>query len=94
MVTSEIESTSSGSITVPVTFASSHDAFAVYLTPGFSTGFGSTLVNHGSSLCMDENDWTTVVRRAVPAVGLQQRDQPGIHFVPVTAGSSTYFISR
>ena len=45
---------------MPITFQSSHDAFAVYLTPGFLTAFRSTPANHGSSLCTDENDWTTV----------------------------------
>ena len=32
------------------------------------------------------------VRRAAPAVDLQQRDQSGAHFVPTASGSSTYFI--
>ena len=41
---------------------------------------------------MDENDWTTRGRPAIPAVDLQQRDQPGVRFVPVSSGSSTYLI--
>jgi hypothetical protein len=49
-------STSSGSITVPVTFQTSHDAFAIYLTPG--NGSGGTdrsgrLVGTGSGRCLD-----------------------------------------
>jgi hypothetical protein len=92
VVTSEIESTSSGSITVPVTFDSSHDAFAVYLTPGFSAGFSSTLVNKGSSLCMDENDWTTVAAAQFQQYTCNGGTNQGYTFVPVSSGSSTYFI--
>lgn len=92
VVTSQIMSTSGGSITVLVTFQAAHDAFAVYLTPGFATGFSSTLVNQGSGLCMDENDWTTV-----SAAQLQQWTCSGgtnqqFSFVRTAAGSSTYFI--
>jgi Ricin-type beta-trefoil lectin domain-like len=92
VVTSEIESTSSGSITVPITFVSSHDAFAVYLTPGFSAGFSSTLVNKGSSLCMDENDWTTVAAAQSQQYACNGGTNQGYTFVPVSSGSSTYFI--
>jgi hypothetical protein len=92
VVTSEIESTSSGSITVPITFVSSHDAFAVYLTPGFSAGFSSTLVNKGSSLCMDENDWTTVAAAQTQQYACNGGTNQGYTFVPVSSGSSTYFI--
>jgi hypothetical protein len=89
---SENVSTSSGSISVPLTFQASHDAFAIYLTPGFASGFSSTLVNQGSRLCMDENDWTTV-----PAAQFQQWTCNGgtnqqYTFVPTSAGSSTYFL--
>jgi len=50
---------SSGSITVPLTFQASHDAFAVYVTPGGSTGGGGfpsgnhQLVIANNSLCLD-----------------------------------------
>jgi hypothetical protein len=91
-VTSETQSTSSGSITVPVTFASSHDAFAVYLTPGFPTGFTSTLANHGSSLCTDENDWTTVAAAQFQQYTCNGGTNQQFTFAPVSAGSSTYFI--
>ena len=79
VVTNEIVSASSGSITVPITFAAANDAFAIYLTPGFAAGFSSTMANTGTGQCMDENDWTTRVRRPAPAVDLQRRDQPGVH---------------
>jgi hypothetical protein len=40
---------SSGSLTVPVTFQASHDAFAIYLTPnGSSTGHTVTVTNPGN----------------------------------------------
>jgi hypothetical protein len=92
VVSSQIESTSSGSITVPITFASSHDAFAVYLTPGFSAGFSSTIVNQGSKLCMDENDWTTVAGAQFQQFTCNGGTNQKYTFVPVSAGSSTYFI--
>ena len=92
VVSSEIESTSSGSVTVPITFESSHDAFAIYLTPGFSAGFSSTLVNEGSSLCMDENDWTTVAAAQFQQWTCNGGTNQEYSFVPVSAGSSTYYI--
>jgi hypothetical protein len=92
VVSSQIESTSSGSITVPITFASSHDAFAVYLTPGFAAGFSSTMVNQGSKLCMDENDWTTVAGAQFQQFTCNGGTNQKYTFVPVSAGSSTYFI--
>jgi len=50
-------SASGGSITVPITFQASHDAFAVYLTPasssgGFPNGYHQLVVAN-NSLCMD-----------------------------------------
>ena len=55
-------SASSGSITVPFTFQASHDAFAVYLTPG--TGGGNPLQNveivgGQSGRCVDINGSST-----------------------------------
>jgi Ricin-type beta-trefoil lectin domain-like len=92
VVSSEIESTSSGSITVPITFESSHDAFAIYLTPGFAAGFSSTLVNQGSGRCMDENDWTTVAAAQFQQWTCNGGTNQEYTFVPVSAGSSTYYI--
>lgn len=92
VVTNEIVSASSGSITVPVTFQSSHDAFAVYLTPGFTTGFSSTLVNEGSGLCMDEYDWTTMAAAQFEQWTCNGGTNQGYTFVPVSSGSSTYYI--
>jgi Ricin-type beta-trefoil lectin domain len=91
-VSSQIMSTSGGSITVPVTFQASHDAFAIYLAPGFASGFSSTLVNQGSSLCMDENDWTTVSAAQFQQWTCNGGTNQEFSFVPTSAGSSTYFI--
>ena len=92
VVTNEIVSTSAGSITVPLTFQSSHDAFAVYLTPGFAAGFSSPLVNKGGGLCMDENDWTTVSLAQSQQWTCNGGTNQQYSFVPTSAGSSTYFI--
>ena len=92
VVSSQIMSTSSGSITVPVTFQSSHDAFAIYLTPGFAAGFSSTLVNEGSSLCADEFDWTTVAAAQFDQWTCNGGTNQQFAFVPVSSGSSTYYI--
>ena len=46
-------STASGSITVPFTFQASHDAFAVYLTPGTGSARSGPLVGTGSGRCLD-----------------------------------------
>ncbi len=92
VVSSQIMSTSSGSITVPVTFQSSHDAFAIYLTPGFAAGFSSTLVNQGSSLCADEFDWTTEAAAQFDQWTCNGGTNQQFTFVPVSSGSSTYYI--
>ena len=91
-VSSQIMSTSSGSVTVPVTFQASHDAFAVYVTPGFASGFSSTLVSQGSGMCMDENDWTTVSAAQFQQYTCNGGTNQEFTFVPTAAGSSTYFI--
>ncbi len=54
----------SGSITVPLTFQASHDAFAVYLTPGgTSTGGGNSGPLHavGAGKCLDDPNSTTTL---------------------------------
>ena len=89
---SENVTTSSGTITVPLTFQASHDAFAIYLTPGFGAGVSSTLVNEGSGLCMDENDWTTVSAAQFQQWTCNGGSNQQFTFVPTATGSSTYFI--
>jgi hypothetical protein len=92
VVTSEIVSASSGSITVPITFAASNDAFAIYLTPGFATGFSSTAANTGTGQCVDENDWTTVSAAQLQQWTCNSGTNQDLSFVPTSAGSSTYLI--
>jgi hypothetical protein len=58
-------SASSGSITVPVTFQASHDAFAIYLTPAGSSGStggtstGPIKSGASSAKCVDDNGQST-----------------------------------
>jgi hypothetical protein len=92
VVDNQIVSDSSGSITVPVTFQASHDAFAIYLTPGYAAGFTSTLVNKGSSLCMDEYDWTTQSAAQFDQWTCNGGTNQQFTFTPASSGSSTYFI--
>ena len=94
VVTNEIVSASSGSITVPITFASAHDAFAIYLTPGFATGFSSTMVNKGSGLCMDENDWTTVAAAQFQQWTCNSGTNQEFTFVPSRPGAARTSSSR
>jgi hypothetical protein len=92
LVTNQNMSTSNGSITVPFTFQASHDAFAVYLTPGYGTGFTSTVVNKGNGLCLDESDWTTVAAAQFDQWTCNGGTNQQFGFVPTAAGASTYFI--
>ena len=92
VVYNQVVSTSSGSISVPVNFEASHDAFAIYLTPGFANAFGATLVNEGSSLCADEYDWTTVAAAQFDQWTCNGGTNQQFTFVPVSSGSSTYYI--
>jgi len=53
-------SVSGGSITVPVTFQASHDAFAVYVTPAGSSGAtGGEVHAVGAGKCLDVNNSST-----------------------------------
>jgi hypothetical protein len=92
VVTNEIVTASSGSITVPITFAAANDAFAIYLTPGFATGFSSTMANVGTGQCMDENDWTTQSASQLQQWTCNSGTNQAFSFVPTASGSSTYLI--
>ena len=61
VVLNQTMSASSGSITVPVTFQAVHDAFAIYVTPGTSSGGGNTGALHavGAGKCLDDPNSTT-----------------------------------
>jgi Ricin-type beta-trefoil lectin domain-like/Ricin-type beta-trefoil lectin domain/Glycosyl hydrolases family 39 len=92
VVYSKLVSDSSGSITVPVTFEASHDAFAIYLTPGFAAGFSSTMVDEGSGLCADEYDWTTEAAAQFDQWTCNGGTNQQFTFTPTSSGSDTYFI--
>jgi hypothetical protein len=92
VVTNENVSASSGSITVPITFEDANDAFAIYLTPGFTTGFSSTLANTGTGQCMDENDWTTQSAAQFQQWTCNSGTNQTFRFVPTASGGSTYLI--
>jgi hypothetical protein len=77
---------------VPLTFQAAHDAFAIYLTPGFASGFNSTLVNSGNSLCADEFDWTTVSAAQFDQWTCNSGTNQEFSFVPTVAGGGTYYI--
>jgi hypothetical protein len=92
VVSDQIVSVSGGSVTLPLSFQASHDAFAVYLLPGFAQGLSSGLVNQGDNLCMENPGFTTVASaqfdQGACGAGADQQFQ----FVPTSAGSSTYYL--
>jgi hypothetical protein len=92
VVYNQTVSDSSGSITVPVDFESDFDSFAIYLTPGFPTGFESTMVNEGSGLCNDEYDWTTEADAQFDQWTCNGGTNQQFTFTPVSSGSDTYYI--
>ena len=92
VVSDQVVSTSSGSVTLPLTFQASHDAFAVYLLPGFAQGLTSTVVNQGDNLCMENPGFTTVASAQLDQGACGAGADQQFQFVPTAAGSSTYFI--
>ena len=85
-------STSSGSITVPVTFQSSHDAFAIYLTPatgssggGFPSGYHRLVVGN-DSLCLDVFGNTTTSGAAIDQWTCNGQSNQQFQFVPTSGG--------
>jgi hypothetical protein len=84
-------SVSGGSITVPVTFQASHDAFAVYLTPGGSSGGGfpsgyHRLVIGSDALCADVFGNTTAAGAAIDQWTCNGQANQQFRFVPVSGG--------
>ncbi|MEY9856486.1 hypothetical protein ABH935_002090 [Catenulispora sp. GAS73] len=88
----QIVNVSGGSVTLPLTFQASHDAFAVYLLPGFAQGFSSSVVNQGDNLCMENPGFTTVASAQFDQGSCGAGADQQFQFVPTAAGSSTYFI--
>jgi hypothetical protein len=91
VVFSQNMSTSSGSLTVPFTFQASHDAFAIYLTPGTSgvSGFPGgyhQLVIGNDSLCLDVLGNTTTAGAAIDQWTCNGQTNQQFQFVPVSGG--------
>ena len=84
-------STSGGSITVPFTFQSAHDAFAVYVTPAGSTGGGfpngyHQLVVANDSLCLDVYGNSGNAGAAIDQWTCNGQSNQQFQFVPVSNG--------
>ncbi|KAA2266619.1 hypothetical protein F0L68_02465 [Solihabitans fulvus] len=84
-------SVSNGSITVPITFQASHDAFAVYLTPASSSGGGfpggyHQLAVANNGLCLDVYGASSAAGAAINqwTCGAQANQQ--FQFVPSSGG--------
>jgi hypothetical protein len=86
-------SVASGSITVPVTFQQSHDAFAVYLTPGgqsppppgFPSGYHQLVVGN-DALCLDVYGDTSSSGAAIDQWTCNGQSNQQFQFVPVSGG--------
>jgi hypothetical protein len=79
-------STGSGSITVPVTFQSAHDAFAVYLTPAQSASGEHQLVVANDGLCLDVAGNTTAAGAAIDQWTCNGQTNQQFQFLPGTGG--------
>jgi ricin-type beta-trefoil lectin protein len=85
-------SVAGGSITVPLTFQASHDAFAIYLTPATSSGGGfpagfHRLVVGNDSLCLDVFGNTTAAGAAIDQWTCNGQSNQQFQFVPGSGGS-------
>ncbi|MET7703037.1 RICIN domain-containing protein [Streptomyces sp. NPDC005485] len=83
-------STSSGSITVPLTFQASHDAFAVYLTPapssgGFPSGHHQLVAAH-NNLCVDVYGNSGSAGAAIDQWTCNGQSNQLFQFVPASGG--------
>ncbi len=92
VVSDQVLSTGSGSVTVNLTFQAAHDAFAVYLEPGFGANVSSTLVNQATGACLDENNYTTVSGAQLDEWGCNGGANQQFTLTPTATGSSTYFL--
>ncbi|HJP73713.1 MAG TPA: RICIN domain-containing protein [Pseudonocardiaceae bacterium] len=84
-------SVAGGSITVPVTFQQSHDAFAIYLTPagqtnpGFPSGYHQLVVGN-DALCLDVYGATSAAGAAIDQWNCNGQSNQQFQFVPVSGG--------
>jgi len=87
VVLSESVSTSSGSISVPFTFQSSHDAFAIYLTPTATVmpGYHKFVIGN-DSLCLDVYGNVTTAGAAIDQWTCNGQGNQEFRFVPVSGG--------
>jgi hypothetical protein len=93
VVYNQTVSATSGSITVPITFQASHDAFAVYVTPGSgSTGGGGIpsgyhqFVVASNSLCLDVYGNTSSSGAAIDQWACNGQSNQQFQFVPTSGG--------
>jgi hypothetical protein len=84
-------STSGGSVTVPVTFQASHDAFGIYLTPAQSTGGGfpsgyHELVVGNNGLCVDVHGNSSAAGAAIGQWTCNGQPNQRFQFLPGSNG--------
>ena len=91
VVYSQNVSVAGGSITVPVTFQQSHDAFAIYLTPGgqstpgFPSGYHQLVIGN-DALCLDVYGATSAAGAAIDQWTCNGQSNQQFQFVPVSGG--------
>jgi hypothetical protein len=87
VVLSQSMSTSSGSITVPFTFQSSHDAFAIYLTPTATVmpGYHKFVIGNDSQ-CLDVAGNVGTAGAAIDQWTCNGQGNQEFQFVPVSGG--------
>ncbi|HEV2346691.1 MAG TPA: RICIN domain-containing protein, partial [Actinocrinis sp.] len=91
VVLNQTMSASGGSITVPLSFQASHDAFAIYVTPAGSSGGGlpsgyHQLVIANDGLCLDVFGNTGNVGAAIDQWACNGQSNQQFQFVPVSGG--------
>jgi hypothetical protein len=84
-------SASTGSITVPVNFQASHDAFAIYLTPASSSGGEFPSGNHqfvvaNNNLCLDVSGASSSAGAVIDQWTCNGQTNQQFQFVPATGG--------
>ena len=92
VVLSQNMSATSGSVTVPLTFQATHDAFAIYLTPasgssggGFPSGYHQLVIGN-NSLCLDVFGNTATAGAAIDQWSCNGQSNQQFQFVPVSGG--------
>ena len=91
VVYSQNVSTAGGSVSVPFTFQSSHDAFAVYVTPASASGGGlpsgyHQLVVANDNLCLDVYGASTSAGAAIDQWSCNGQSNQQFQFVPTSGG--------